>query len=378
MAGKISLWISVLCAVMTTGACTSNSHTAVSGRIDATPVHHANTDRIAIHPKHADQLGYTLAWAQNLDLPDDQSISQIAHLDKYIIVVEQPLSIVSALSRSDGSLLWQKIVGEKGELLSRPFLYENRICINSEIQMYQIDVRSGELAYAFRLYAPAAGDPLPAGDSVIFGGISGNVFSQNIRTGLLDWSYQLTNRINAMPLQHGNGIFVADTNGVYALIDIRNGNMLWRKRTFGPVTCSPAVSGDTILMASSDQSLYAIDPETGNDQWIFKTKYPLTHAPVPIDDWVYLNIPKQNLLYAIDKNTGETLWHHSDRGRPIKRVDNRILSAQNAALILMEPDTGRIQLEVPTHSLEQVVDLDNQSILLVTPEGQLLALTPRN
>ena len=363
--------IIIVMALLTLAGCNNTSTTT------SAPTHHSRSSRLAIQPKQAEVLGYVIAWAQNLKLPTNQSITEITCLDEYLFLVEQPTSVISAISLSDGRLLWQKVVGEKGEQIFQPFTFEHMVCVNSEVQMYQIDIHTGKLTYAFKLHAPVASQPLLIGNKVIYGGISGNVFAQNIQTGMLEWSYQLTNRIHTAPVQHHNSVFAADGNGVYALINAQTGEMIWRNHTYGPIVCSAMVDNNTVYIASQDQSLYAINLKSGSDDWIFKTTFPLTISPSIIGEILYMNVPKQNLLYAVNRGNGTEIWHRQNIGQPITLVDNQLLLARQSSLVLAGPDSGRMIMETPTSKLHKVLAMTNNSLILITPQGQLIRLNPK-
>ncbi|HOZ45601.1 MAG TPA: PQQ-binding-like beta-propeller repeat protein [Candidatus Hydrogenedentes bacterium] len=144
-----------------------------------------------------------------------------------------------------------------------------------------------------------------------------------------------------MPYDHAYHVVVADgtlyfgssaDGKVYAL-DANTGKERWHFFCDAPVRFAPAVWRDRLFAASDDGFLYCLaagngrllwrkqgGPETdmvlGNDRIV--SRRPARGGPVVLDDTVYFGAgiwpSEQIFLYALDAQTGETLWINDDCG----------------------------------------------------------------
>ena len=76
----------------------------------------------------------------------------------------------------------------------------------------------------------------------------------------------------------------------------------------------PAVDDGAVYAGSLDQMLYALDGQTGELRWSFETGDRFVSAPLIVGDVIYVTDSNHEVrsgprhLYALDAATGEQLW----------------------------------------------------------------------
>jgi outer membrane protein assembly factor BamB/predicted MPP superfamily phosphohydrolase len=127
-------------------------------------------------------------------------------------------------------------------------------------------------------------------------------------TGKVKWQTSSDPWSYAAPLVTDERVFAATSNGRLMALDRQTGRCLWTRtfnRSLAPLhydnseasgqLASPARCGRHILYPSSDGHLYAVDAETGNTVWKESFEMPLTSTPVVRDDRLFLITPEATL-----------------------------------------------------------------------------------
>ena len=332
----------------------------------------------AIDPVVATEMGYTVSWVSDVEVPSGHDLAHAVVLDDLLVTVESPTSLVTALSMRDGSIEWRRKVGEPAERLFEPFRRRGQILVNSSDHLYRLEVDSGELIGFDRLDWAATTEPAIVGELAIFGALNGRVFAHDLDAGFMRWQYQMKGAIRVAPRQVNEALFVADTAGRYALIDPADGSLRWDQmgRAFSGITAAPAVTDRAILMPSLDHSLYAVHPGDGRDRWVYRTTVPLDQSPAAFGSRVYLPIPGKALV-ALDLLEGTERWRLEKASlTPLTRVGEQLLARAPSALVLIDPASGRVTREVELGPLAQVVPLAGEEggLILASPEGRVTRL----
>ena len=330
---------------------------------------------LLIEPDAAYRLDYVISWSKNLQVPNRREITSVELLDDMLVLVEQPGNYVTALSVSNGSLLWKKVIGTARQHLFRPVRLGDRIFINSETELVTLKADTGDIRFIAQLDQVVASGPTLINDVAVFGGINGVVFGHDVNASRARWSYQLSARITTPPVAIGLNAFAADTAGAYAMLLAANGKLLWPGRTFGPVTVAPAVDRVGIYVACEDLAMYALNRTTGKDLWQYRATQPLTAAPTSIGLTLYQPLPGSGLV-AIDSVDGRERWQLDVSAQPVSVHDDRLLLATATSLLRVDVETGSLIDEAPTLPIRTVLNGPDDSVILVSARGRLLRLNP--
>lgn len=335
---------------------------------------------LLIQPDAAAELGYRLGWASPIELVNNQSITSVSVLDDMVIVIEDPINVVTALRASDGDLLWKISLGSELESLFRPLRDGQEIFIHSGTRMFTLEARTGKVTAVADLEtsvaAPAAYSPRTR--LAILCGVNGRCFAHSVDSNFTRWRYQMANRMSNPALLAGQDVFFVDDGGTYAMVEGESGRPLWRNHTLGPVNAAPAIQDSEIIVASADGKLYAINRTTGRDTWTYLgAEQPLNASPIVLGRLVIQPLAPNNGAVAIDAITGEELWRSPINANPVMTRKQDLLLYDNRSLVSVDLNNGELLRQVPTEPLMDVVPVgDNGAIILVNPSGRLMRLSP--
>jgi len=330
----------------------------------------------------AQRIGYRIRWASSLDIPESEDISHAVVFDDILLIIESPTNLASAISLRDGSLLWRRIIGERFDTLYTPAKYQSYVLVNSNHQLFFHDLLTGDLKQIHDLEWVVGNGPCVQSNLAIFGAINGRVFAHDLPSAQMRWEYQLSDQINVRAVDVNEQFtFIADANGVYGLFLTRDGTLMWKGKTFGRISAQPVVSQLSILVPSEDHSLYALSKDAGaggDDRWIHREIRPITTSPIIVNRAAYLPGRTGGLTALDDVRGGQTLWTTDEKVLPVlQRANSLVLFGRNS-LLVVDANSGTPLHRVTTDTLDRVLPIDNQSMLLISPTGRVVRLDPSN
>ena len=89
--------------------------------------------------------------------------------------------------------------------------------------------------------------------------------------------------------------------------------LLWRHAAGGWVVNAPTVADGVAYVGADDNLVYALDAETGEALWSFETGDVIRSTPTVTGGAVYVG-SNDNHVYALDAETGELLWRYDTGG----------------------------------------------------------------
>lgn len=145
-----------------------------------------------------------------------------------------------------------------------------------------------------RMTFDRAAQPIVANGRLFFGNsVTGTIHALNAATGVQEWSFPTRAPVRFAPTWHRGKIYAASDDGFLYCLNETDGKLIWKKRG-GP--------GDAMAL--------------GNGRMI--SRWPARGGPVVFDDIVYFAAgiwPSDGVsLYALDPDTGETLWVNDTAG----------------------------------------------------------------
>ncbi|MEX1017530.1 MAG: PQQ-binding-like beta-propeller repeat protein [Phycisphaeraceae bacterium] len=333
---------------------------------------------LLIEPDEAERVGYAVNWISTLDLPRRQQVTAVQVLDDLIVSLERPTNMISAVSISDGRVLWRQVADGGSDPLYEPTRQGDRLYINSSSQLFTLDAYTGEVIAAADLPAAVDTGHTLVDGRALFGAVNGRVFAVDLESGQVRWSKQLSARISVPPADADTTTLAVDDSGRYAMYDTTDGTLLWYGRTFGRNGAAPAIGEDTVYIPSYDQTLYALSRATGRDRWTYRTTVPLTTGPMLVRDTLMLLIPEQDKVVALDAEDGSVRWEFDDLAIPATTPrDDRILMATPQRLRLVRFADGQTLDDAQTRPLLTALPGPDHSLVLVGQDGRLIRLNPR-
>ncbi len=332
---------------------------------------------LPIEPGHAQQIDYATRWVTDIALEGDQEITAVRQQGDMLLIVEQPINLVTALRVDDGALMWKRVIGSDLEDIYTPVADEERVYVNTNNRLFALDRRRGNVLDVQDLDYPVNAGPNLTGSLAIFGSVSGEVFAHDVTNGFSKWAYRLPASIATPPIQSGINTFAADVRGNYAMLATNNGQLLWRGHVYGPITVPPAIDRAFIIVASQDQSLYSLAANTGRFRWPpYRSEAPFVDPPIVIDDSIYIAEPRKGLT-ALDADTGQPRWTIPELRTPLLLDDGALLVYTEQTLGSLDPATGRVLFHAPTRPLNRIVIGPGRSLILAAKDGRLHRIDPQ-
>lgn len=385
MRSTVKRWV-VLGTLLAISGCAGSGPSTRDGSANAEkPVRYqANITHtgLLIEPLPAADLGYRVGWAIDLNVLKGQHIESVTILDDVVIVVEGPQNFISARKLSDGSHLWKVKLGSDLETFYPPVRDGDEVYVNSQARIFTLDVKDGAVKAVANLQVSVNTGPVYHAESrlAIFAGSNGLVFGHSVRGNYARWGYRLASRIDNPPVITERDVFVVDTAGNYALLEAKSGDVQWRNKTFGRVVAAPAVQGSEVLVASEDRKLYSINRTSGLDSWQYLGgDRELTAAPVALGRMVLLPLPPDGGVVALDALEGTELWRTDVDAKPVAVRDQDLLMHTKDSILLLDLAKGKVLEKQPTLPLQDVLSIpDNGGLILISPTGRLLRLSPQD
>jgi len=336
-----------------------------------------HTSNFVVTSLDAQRMGYTPRWATNLLIDPSQKMAHITPLGDVIAITEHPSNAITVIDANTGSIRWRKKWVTDAQTLFEPSRLGNHIIVNSDRDVFHLDVQTGRLVSVSRMQDQVNDGPMLTGTLAIFGSNRGRVFAHDLTTGHSRWAAEMAGGVDVRPIVAGNGVFIADILGTFALFEADSGTRVWTGRTFGKITARPAYSNATqlIYLASEDQNLYAINRSTGKDRWIYRTGEPFVVDPVLLGNTLF--VTQSNGLTAIDAITGSKLWNIPHRYQVVDLIDHRLIVSSGVYLMMIDVTNGKTLREVPfIERVQSVVPAIDDSLIVVTPQGRMVRLDP--
>ncbi|WP_226010149.1 PQQ-binding-like beta-propeller repeat protein [Halomicrobium salinisoli] len=164
------------------------------------------------------------------------------------------------------------------------------------------------------------------------------VFAVRADDGEVEWHREVDEQMVMPPAATEAGVVVQTREGV-SLLDAEDGEPIWDRTLEANVTGSaPAVADGIVFAASEIESLYALDLETGETLW--SVPFDGESSPVVADGVVYA-VRSSFELVALDAATGERLFDYRPTEVPLSAptvADGRLYAANRTrVLALTEP-----------------------------------------
>lgn len=145
----------------------------------------------------------------------------------------------------------------------------------------------------------------------------GKLYALNAETGALLWSYDANSPLLGAPaVRRGGRVYVGASDGKLHAID-RKGRLLWTYATQGAIYASPTLAAERMYVCSLDGLVYSLAPD-GNELWSFETDGFATiegavfaTAQLGPDGTLYVCGVYDPNLYALNPADGSMIWARS-------------------------------------------------------------------
>jgi outer membrane protein assembly factor BamB/tetratricopeptide (TPR) repeat protein len=183
--------------------------------------------------------------------------------------------------------------------------------------VYARDVLRGlEAIPPFRTDGQVVSSPLVVGEVVYVGSTEGTLYALDAANGQGMWTFSTGAEIRAAPAYADGVVYVGSMDGKLYALDASTGEKRCESTAVGPISASPVVAGDKVLVGSSAQNLWEFGAANCSLSFTYHTGTPVEVSPAVSDGVVY--VPSTNKVLAIELETNEDLWVFADAGAAIR------------------------------------------------------------
>ena len=144
------------------------------------------------------------------------------------------------------------------------------------------------------------------------------------------------------------------------------------------MSTTPAVQGSEVIVASEDGKLYALNRTTGRDTWKYLgAELELTASPIALGRLIIQPLVPNPGIIAIDAINGTEIWRTDVTATPVLTRQQDMLLYTSNKLVTIDLDDGSVEKQVPIKTVQTVLPVGDGGVLLVSPSGRLLKLSPQ-
>ncbi|GKX28312.1 hypothetical protein SH1V18_07920 [Vallitalea longa] len=251
------------------------------------------------------------------------------------IIFGDNAGLVYCLDAKDGSLIWKYETDEKRENVFRYFgspLIENEKvyipCANSKL--YCLDLSNGDLVDTVKGKDSLRSKPVIIDSNIYFTDFSGNLYCADNNGNLLFTKKISTHPIYADLTKYEDKILVNDSS-LYLNVYDKDGNEVFKQSLIGSFIdkdgyriyteqiaggayyqSKPTAADGKLFFGTPSRFLYAVDAETGETIWKNEIGGAISASPVCYNGKIYIGQQGgEDEYYCFDAKTGDLVWTQS-------------------------------------------------------------------
>ena len=227
---------------------------------------------------------------------------------------------VYALDATTGDRVWLPFqTGDK--IWSTPVIDGQTIYISSfDNKLYALDAIDGSKKWEFdEAKGAIASTPLVYENTVYIGSFDRYLYAVDATDGSLRWRSEVEagSWYWAKPIAYNNVIYAPCLDGKVYILDAKSGReVAGAVELESPISSSPVVVDGKVIIASQEGKVYSLDASNHQLRLLFDVgdDGEEIYAPLCASDgvvYIHTQTSKQDTLYALNAQTGVTLWRLS-------------------------------------------------------------------
>ncbi|XP_029952954.1 beta-alanine-activating enzyme isoform X2 [Salarias fasciatus] len=286
-----------------------------------------------VHPETArtgnSSMGLSLSWSSDTGKCVDASpvllvrggTGQGTDAARATVFIGSHSHRVQALALSDGSLLWERVLGDRIEASAAVSHCGTLVILGCyDGCVYFLCAESGETRWTFETGDAVKSSPAvdPHTGLVIVGSHDGHVYALNPQVGQCIWKRHCGGgAVFASPRLHPahRRLYVASLGGRLLCLNLDTGDVLWSHCRNVPFFSSPNCCSEHVVIGSVDGNICCFD-SSGKRRWQFLTEGPVFSSPCFTPDRQRLLCGSHDgRLYCLDGSDGALLWSFQTTGK---------------------------------------------------------------
>jgi len=216
---------------------------------------------------------------------------------------------VYALDAATGDLQWEFQTGDK--IWSTPVIDGDTLYIGSfDKKLYALNARDGSKKWEFKTGGGVVSTPLIHDNTVYIGSLDRRLYAVDATDGRLKWQtkFEAGNWFWAKPVAYNNVIYAGCLDHKVYLLDAKTGDKINEFDLQSSISSSPVLVNSSIIIVLEEGKVYALDISNNQIKQLTDLKEKV-YAPLSISSGVvYVHTQKHDTLYALNAQTGATLW----------------------------------------------------------------------
>ena len=224
---------------------------------------------------------------------------------------------VDAVSRVEA---WGQLFETGDKIWSTPVIGGDTVYVGSfDKKLYALDIADGSKRWEFETGGAIATTPLLYNNTIYFGSFDRHFYAVDATSGRQIWQFPLLeegennpeNWFWAKAVAHNNTIYAPCLDGRVYILNATTGNEVVDALDLkSSISSSPVLVNDSVIIASEEGKVYRLDTKTNQLTALAELgEKEEIRAPLATSEGVvYVHTQKDETLYALNAQTGVTLW----------------------------------------------------------------------
>jgi len=220
---------------------------------------------------------------------------------------------VIAFDAETGRVRWQRTIGPSE---TSPLFAGDLVVVGDwSHNVYAFTTATGNLRWSYKAGGLIKGAIALAGNRVYFGSYDTHVYALDVHTGKQVWRASSQPRLGrtgtfyANPAVAYGRVYLGATDGKMYSFGATSGKLRWSNGTGDFIYSSAAVWRRNVLVGSYDGNFYSFDAATGDMRWRFDANGKISGSPTVIEGIVYFSTLKGR-TFGLDARDGKLRWSY--------------------------------------------------------------------
>jgi len=218
---------------------------------------------------------------------------------------------VYTLDANSGAKEWEFETGDK--IWTTPAIHNDTLYIGSfDKKLYAIEAAEGKKRWEFETEGAIVCPPLVYNNTVYFGSFDRYFYAVDTTDGSLRWRSEIEagSWFWAKPIIYNNMVYAPCLDNKVYILSADSGHEAVDAIDLGSsIASSPVLVDGTIIIGTEEGKVYALDTKTNKSRPLPAELKGKIYAPLFASERVvYVHTQEPDTLYALNAQTGATLW----------------------------------------------------------------------
>jgi outer membrane protein assembly factor BamB len=314
----------------------------------------------------------------------------------HIVLATARIGLV-VIHKDNGQVIWKRLALNE-TFSGKPLIAKNLIIIGSEEgYMHAFRLDNGQQVWKVPVPAPARGESVIIGDTVVFSCADESVHANDVMTGKELWTHRRPSYAGTSifgggnPAIIGGQIWIGFSDGTLTALDANDGSVKLEKNfrdniKFNDIDARPLSWKENVIVATYDGKLRMLKRD-GTTIWEFQAGGARSPVIATLDGAsILLLSSSEGSIFAINIENGQEIWHYNlKRGIPtgLTFIDGPkpivVSASSNEFIFALDMRTGkemsRISLGQGSGSYSTpVADAKRRSVFILSQFSRLYQL----